>query len=585
MKEFNLSKYTMQAENLLAQTKKVFQEMEIPSEGLPQNMQPDEGKIKLVFVGQYSAGKSSIIKMLSGIDTGIGAAITTQQSKEYDWNNLKIVDTPGIHTGLRADHDEITYDEISQAALLVFVITNEGFDNTIGQHFRKLAIEQKRGNNMVLVVNKMDRTMEGNTEEQQAIIRDDLRKVIEPFSPEDVYLSFISTQSYEDYLEETDPEIKADLLAESGHDVFIDNLNAFVAKKQVSSRLQRPLYTLESVLRKTMGKSDDEKGMNGAEEIVKRSLRIVENAKSSAMDDCKNFIIEARDNIRYEGQQCAQYISFGNEVTEAGLNQKLKEASEKISQYSEECVQKINDRYVAMMQEISNNQEKELSSPFAKDVLAYLNNIEELNSNDISNGGDGINALNVAKGVKSGVETVLKAGVQNSKLAEGVTGINLSSGMNLFNANLAALSGSYIHTGIKTIGSFAGIKFAPWEALKWARGLSSALATIGFIGALVQLYEVFTAEDKRRKAEAKVLEAQQKIRSEFDRRANELYDELNKALENQITTDVEPQIENLKNQIQSFADRRQMMKVREEKLSDIFDQEQALMKEINAENK
>ena len=41
-------------------------------------------QIKLVFVGQYSAGKLSIIKMLTSEDVAIGATITTQDSTLYE---------------------------------------------------------------------------------------------------------------------------------------------------------------------------------------------------------------------------------------------------------------------------------------------------------------------------------------------------------------------------------------------------------------------------------------------------------------------------------------------------------------------
>ena len=82
--------------------------------------------IRLVFAGQYSAGKSSILKMLTGrTDIAIGADITTQQAHTYDWNGIEVVDTPGIHTQLRPDHDEISYDAIASADMLVFVVTNE----------------------------------------------------------------------------------------------------------------------------------------------------------------------------------------------------------------------------------------------------------------------------------------------------------------------------------------------------------------------------------------------------------------------------------------------------------------------------
>ena len=107
--------------------------------------------VKIVFVGQYSAGKSTIIKALTGNDDiAVGEGITTQNSSIYQWNGLEIVDTPGIATGLRKDHDEIAKKSISQADLLIFVITNEGFDSTIVENFKELAYELQSEKNDVI---------------------------------------------------------------------------------------------------------------------------------------------------------------------------------------------------------------------------------------------------------------------------------------------------------------------------------------------------------------------------------------------------------------------------------------------------
>ena len=128
-------------------------------------------KVRIVFAGQYSAGKSSIIKMLTGDDTiATGAKITTEETHTYEWNGLEIVDTPGVHTTLRPDHDEISYKAIASADILVFVVTNELFDAYIADHFRHLAIDKDKAGEMVLVVNKMDRAAGGNTPEQQDIV-------------------------------------------------------------------------------------------------------------------------------------------------------------------------------------------------------------------------------------------------------------------------------------------------------------------------------------------------------------------------------------------------------------------------------
>ena len=165
MEKFKLIEFTQQGELILSDVIQEFKSLQFDESNLPKKLLDENAAVKLVFIGQYSAGKSSIIKMLTGENVAVGADITTQNTGAYSWNSLEIIDTPGIHTGVRPDHDKITYEQINKAAMLIFVITCEGFDRTVGNHFRQLAVEQKRGGNMVLVVNKMDRTSLGNTQE------------------------------------------------------------------------------------------------------------------------------------------------------------------------------------------------------------------------------------------------------------------------------------------------------------------------------------------------------------------------------------------------------------------------------------
>ena len=49
-------------------------------------------KFTIVFVGQYSAGKSSILKAMTGRDDiKIGAGITTEQVHKYEWFDIEVV--------------------------------------------------------------------------------------------------------------------------------------------------------------------------------------------------------------------------------------------------------------------------------------------------------------------------------------------------------------------------------------------------------------------------------------------------------------------------------------------------------------
>ena len=61
--------------------------------------------LRVAFIGQYSAGKSTIISALTGNrNISIGADITTDKATPYSWNGIEIMDTPGIGTELLDDN-------------------------------------------------------------------------------------------------------------------------------------------------------------------------------------------------------------------------------------------------------------------------------------------------------------------------------------------------------------------------------------------------------------------------------------------------------------------------------------------------
>ena len=195
--QFAISTWTEKSEELIKKIESVFQSIDYPKDELPQTVYDNEKPISIVFVGQFSAGKSTIIKALTGIqDIKIGSGIQTEETQTYDWNDIEIIDTPGIRTSLRPDHDDITYDAIAKADMLVYVVTQELFDDNIGHNFRKLLLEKDKAGEMILVVNKMEDI--GNTTSNRDIKRNDLRKVTEPYSPEDLRTVFIDAQTYLD---------------------------------------------------------------------------------------------------------------------------------------------------------------------------------------------------------------------------------------------------------------------------------------------------------------------------------------------------------------------------------------------------
>jgi hypothetical protein len=129
--------------------------------------------VTVVFVGQYSAGKSSLIKCLTGLDIEIGADIATTRATPYPWRGHLIVDTPGVGTGEYEAHDRITEEALRGADAVVFVATAEGFDDIAADYFNVLRQRLRTLSQLLLVVNKS--AAEGSEPEH---VEDHLREVL-----------------------------------------------------------------------------------------------------------------------------------------------------------------------------------------------------------------------------------------------------------------------------------------------------------------------------------------------------------------------------------------------------------------------
>ncbi len=318
----------------------------------------ESDRIKIVFAGQYSAGKSSIIKMLTGDDTiATGAKITTEETHAYEWNGLEIVDTPGVHTSLRPDHDEISYKAIAAADILVFVVTNELFDSYIADHFRHLAIDKDKAGEMILVVNKMDRAAKGNTAEQQDIIREALRPVLAPYTPEQLHLSFLDAQSYLDSLEERedDPELADELLQRSGYEGFIETLNQFVEEKALSSKLTTDLYVLDNVLDKaiaelTPGSVDAD--IDALEENLKQQRHFLVDARTRLQREVNDIFTDASSRIREIGIDAASVVdsNLSNAELEERIGQYSKQAEAIVNETREKADEYVHQGFIELGQ-------------------------------------------------------------------------------------------------------------------------------------------------------------------------------------------------------------------------------------------
>ena len=433
--------------------------------------------VKIVFVGQYSAGKSTIIKALTGNDDiAVGEGITTQNSSIYQWNGLEIVDTPGIATGLRKDHDEIAKKSISQADLLIFVITNEGFDSTIVENFKELAYELQSKKNdvikgygkiseMMLVVNKMERM--GNTDENQKILYRDICSALEEDTSTMPKTCFISAESYLDSLSEEDSDIKRELEDRSGFDSFTKLLNAFVQEKGLIGKLIMPLQQAEVILDDavqaisgTIGDANADAADTVLHTTINNLRRIQRKGRRELIDIFANYAME----IRSYGRDLAD--SIGNQAipSDAEVERKL--------------------------HEISNRCQDDVADTLERIIEDTKIDVEMVNNSDL--------AVGVHRNLDVGNVNAYYDTIKNASAAIG----NLSKIVSKLDKNM-----------ILEVGHLFKYKFKPWEATKILKCVNKWLP---IIGGIVDLLSEFADQQKSEEARNKLRQARQEMVLSFN---------------------------------------------------------------------
>lgn len=496
---------------------------------VPKQFVDNDKKIRIVFAGQYSAGKSSILSIMTGQQLEVGQGVTTSQCNFLDWNGIEVVDTPGIHTQKRPDHDEITYQAMAEADLIVFVCTTEGFSKGLGKHFRKLLVEKGKGNEMMLVFNKMESSKYGNTPEgRKAFFDADVLPVISPeFSAEDLYISYLDVFAYDD-AQEAEGNDRLALIEMSGFEEFYQNMNRFIQDKKMLGKCTTSLYQLEQMLCdalnecKTGDFCDD-----GALELLNQQRRILVDARENIKSQAYNIIRQHTQEVRNWGYEIANDLSSTDK--EEKVNQELKEkydASETVYSKAAEELERIINAEAGAIGNAVNSLE---SSEFARQLRSAIEQkIGEIKMTE-----------KTAGGLNRGANAMKDAGVWLAKFA---TGKNAKSGWDAI-FKLGNYSGSNAHQMVLEVGHFFGHKFKPWEAVKMAGKIGKFGKILGVGGALLGVVLQIWDDRQEEKIEKQMLAYRSDIRNTFAEAANIIEMRFDENTKTWIEDTISPKIE------------------------------------------
>lgn len=570
--KLELLEWAAQGNNLLERARK--QLSSAPSEKvqhlagrIPATILPSDNTVVLVFAGQYSAGKSTIMKVLTGReDIATGGGITTEKANTYDWEGLRVVDTPGIHTELRPDHDEITYRSIADADLLVFVVTNELFEPHLAKHFRKLATERDKAHEMMLVVNKMRRCANGNSPEAQDVIREDLRRVLVPFTPEDLRTSFIDAEAALESKAETDNLVAKALWKKSGIEPFTQTLNGFVRDKGLTGRYTTALYNLEQVLQEALAsESTGDKDVDALEELLLQRRRAFLETQDRIPSAVEGKIQRAGSQIRQEGRKVADMINGSADQKE--VDRELQVAQDRVQLHAEQLGQSVQLVIGKYMKDLDERVEAIANSELARELLPRLTHrIEEASISP-----DTMSKLKKTSDISSKLGEFL---VRNSfKPNAGTLG-------GLFKLN--QYSGTAVHGAVKSVGHFFGKSFKPWQAVKWTRAVANAGRVLAVAGTALTFILQIKEDADAAQLEADLRESRSAVRSGFNDAAHVIEMHFDHATEAYVASTLTTEIEVVDMQLAELREMQQSRTVLFRDLIGLLEETRAMIRDLHA---
>ncbi len=475
-------------------------------------------ELKIAFVGQYSSGKSTIISALTGNrDIKIDANVATDVVSEYKWNNIVLMDTPGILAGKVEQHDQRTKDALKECDLIVYVLTSQLFDDVIFENFIDLAYTQKLNDKMLIAINKM--SMEAGDFDT---LRQNYLNSIHSIFKERGYefnfeVVFIDAADYIEGCTEQDD----DFIQLSNFNSFISTLNSFVADKGlIKKQFDTPVRVLKGHVADIAVSQVDPNLKIQAEHFssrIRKSMRDMERSLALKLNQFESDSISDSMNVSSKIGEISE-AELKNEVN--GLSRQIEDRTTELLTDIEEMV---NQNYSDLMSEMENFGSRESLLLFEKNLDARIN------SPSIS--------LEERKNLEK-QKTFL------NYLSEGGAKIAQMSGVNSLNGGISQAAGSQAHTMIYNFGKFFGHKFKPWEAVKTASTLGKvAKFGIPVVTTLASIGLDFYTKNKEEKRAKEIVVAKNQLNADLRSKIKSIRCEIEKNFKLSVITNYKDKLE------------------------------------------
>ncbi len=468
------------------------------------NLIYNSNPITIAFVGEFNAGKTTIINILTDNNFPVSAKPETSKSIKIEWNNYTIIDTPGLGAG-NPNHDKETEQWLESADLLIYILTPDLFNSYAGKRFHDILKKYNRNQELMLVMNMIDQE-----DNEIHIYEEELQSVIDPIPLNDYYPTFISAKYMLESINADDTEDKEYYREESRFDSFLQTLNAFLLNKEQKSRLTTPLTKLYALSQTFELKSDFNKEVE--------FLNLKTQFFSETLNTLNTLFNDFEDNLKAEISATSGeiYLSLDNppEKFKEFLENEFNSFNENLTKRRDDLIENIN----LLMQDFENENLTIEKSDLSKEVYDKINNSEQLK--DIFENCSNLNLGN------NDTEKISIFDKDIEKIFDN-NGMKIISTM--IKGNFTELSSMLVKKIDKNlvldIAHKFGHKFKPWGAIKLTKGITKGITkAVPYLNFAVAVFEVAShihKKNKEKKADKELREFKEEIKESLNNAVKE----------------------------------------------------------------
>lgn len=548
-----------EVEKLLSQSRS--QNLQKLAREIPHAVLEDGGGVLVVFCGQQSAGKSSIISALTGrSDVKIGGGIVTDEVKGYAFGGITVVDTPGILTGVREEHDAKSYEAISKADLVVYVTTSQLFDTTLQRDFSRLAYERNKAPEMMLVVNKMSDNSDAARKVKLGTSGEagTLSVMVAPKSPEDFYTTFICCEDWFKAQKTTNEILRSEMIKNSGIKELEETLERFVKDKKIAGKYTKALTRLEYVLEKALAEdSTGDENMDGLEILLLQKKNTLLDVEKNVRSRTAGIIQRGGAEIRDKGRTI-----LGMFDTDQDVEGECKGADAFVKKITEDAAKQIEGVLMSEMKSADERVSQLFETEFATRLSVSL-------SSAAKKANVSPETESKLKNLSQGSKTVGEFLVKHSIGHDGLSG-------------LRSFAGSDAHSIVLKVGHIFGKNFKPWEAVKWAKWVNVGGKVISVAGIALTLFLQYREDRAEEKKSAERRQMRMQLRDAFNGTADAIEMKFDETINSFVAENLKPRIDEVSGQLDEIRQLQDQHGAQYDQLVGCLARTRELIAEVNA---